>query len=68
MDKKTLDIPELARLLGISRNACYIAARQDLLPVPVIRIGKRLVVPRAAVEQLLGGVELIDTATARLRS
>ena len=52
----TLTIPEVAALLGISRNAAYEAARSgELAGVPVIRVGaRRLVVPRRPLEQLLG--------------
>ena len=37
-----------------SRNTLYSLAKQDKLPWPVIRIGKRLYVSRRAVEQLEG--------------
>ena len=49
--RRTYSIEEVAELLGISRNAAYIAAREGTLPVPIIRVGKRrLVVSRAAFE------------------
>ena len=49
-----MTLPELFKLLGVSRPTGYAAARQNLLPVPVIKIGlKRMVVSRAAVERLL---------------
>lgn len=48
-----MDISELARHLGIGARQAYEAARRDELPVPVIRIGKRMVVSKAAVERLL---------------
>jgi excisionase family DNA binding protein len=47
----TYRIEEVARLLGISRNSAYEAARRG--EIPTIRIGKRLLVPRAAVNRLL---------------
>lgn len=49
----TMSIEEAALRLGIGRAAAYQAAREDRLPVPVIRIGRRLLVSRAAVEALL---------------
>ncbi len=58
----TLTIPEVAVLLGISRNTAYEAARRDgqLAGVPVIRVGqRRLVVPRASLLAALG----MDPAT-----
>ncbi len=52
----TMTIPEVAKALGISRGTAYSLARQDLLPVPVIKLGsKRMVVSRHALERLLSG-------------
>lgn len=45
--------PDAARALGIGRNAVYEAvARGD---IPSIRVGKRILVPRAALAKLLEG-------------
>ena len=52
-DAGTMDIPPLCRLLNISRGKGYELAGQDELPVPVIRLGRRMVVSRAAVHKLL---------------
>ena len=49
----TLTIEEAARRLGIGRNQCYQAAHRG--DIPVIRIGERLLVPRAALDRMLGG-------------
>ena len=49
-----MSIPEAARLLGISRNFCYEMARQG--EIPVIRLGNRILVPRAALEKMLDSV------------
>ena len=52
----TMTIPEVAQVLGISRGLAYELAKQDKLPVKVLRLGeKRMVVPRVAVESLLTG-------------
>jgi len=49
----TVTVPEAGEMLGISRNAASdCAARGE---IPTIRLGKRLVVPRAALERLLSG-------------
>jgi excisionase family DNA binding protein len=48
----TYTIPEAAKRLGISRNSGYLAASAGELPT--VRFGKRLLVPRAALEKLLG--------------
>jgi excisionase family DNA binding protein len=48
----TLSVDEAARLLGISRGLAYEAARRGDLPV--IRLGRRLLVPRARLLELVG--------------
>lgn len=54
-DRLTLTVEEAARLLGISRALAYeLVARGE---VPGIRLGRRIVVPRRALDTLL------DTAT-----
>ena len=49
--KRTYTVPEAAKLLGIGRTAAYEAARTG--QIPTIRIGKRLLVPVAALDHLL---------------
>jgi excisionase family DNA binding protein len=45
-------VPEAAQLLGISRTHAYeLVARGDLA---AIRLGRRIVVPKHAIESLLG--------------
>ena len=55
MDRKTLSVPEAGTALGIGRSAAYEAARTGQLPT--IRIGKRLLVPMAALERFLERVQ-----------
>ena len=43
--------PDTCRLLGISRYAGYEAAKRG--EIPTIRIGKRILVPRRALDRLL---------------
>ncbi len=51
----TLSVTEAARLLGISRAFAYeLVARGEL---PSLRLGRRVVVPRRALEQLVERVE-----------
>lgn len=52
----TLTVPEAARLLGIGRNLAYeIAAREgEIAGVPVIRVGRRLLIPLARLLEVLG--------------
>lgn len=54
-DRAVLDLwPDVGRdILGIGRNQVYAAAANG--EIPTIRIGKRILVPRAALEKLLGG-------------
>ena len=49
----TITLEELGRRLGIGRSLVYDLARRDALPVPVNRLGLRLVVSRMAVDRLL---------------
>ncbi len=58
IDRQTLTVEEAATLLGIGRNSAYQAiARGEL---PALRLGRRLLVPRAALDRHLaesGAVE-----------
>jgi len=56
--RATITVEEAARILGISRGSAYEAVRRG--DIPTIRIGKRLIVPVAALERMLssaGGEE-----------
>lgn len=44
-------VEELAKELGISRQAAYRELNQGL--IPSIRIGKRFIIPRAAIQEWL---------------
>ena len=50
-------VPEAAEMLGISRNFAYQLVKEGKLPS--IRFGKRILIPRAALEKMLekGGVQ-----------
>ena len=50
-DKQTLSVEEAAKVLGIGRNLCY--ERVKTGEIPVIKIGRRFLVPRMALEKLL---------------
>lgn len=50
-ERLTLTVEEAATLLGISRASAYEAVRQG--EIPAIRIGRRILVPKAALERLL---------------
>ncbi len=50
-DRLTLSVEEAAHLLGISRGLAYELARSGQLPV--VRLGRRLLVPKVALERML---------------
>jgi excisionase family DNA binding protein len=52
----TISVEDAARLLGISRGLAYEAARRGELPT--IRLGRRLLVPRARLLELVGTPEM----------
>jgi excisionase family DNA binding protein len=56
--RATYTIDEVGELLGLSRNGIYVAAREGRLPVPVIKIGKRMFVSRAILDRFLETGEL----------
>lgn len=49
--KLTYSVEEAGRLLGIGRSLAYEAVSRG--EIPTIRVGKRLLVPRAAFEKML---------------
>ncbi|MFK0688013.1 helix-turn-helix domain-containing protein [Mesorhizobium sp. IMUNJ 23033] len=53
LTRATLTVVEAARRLGIGRNQAYEAARRG--EIPSIKIGKRLLIPRAQLERMLSG-------------
>ena len=57
-DKLTLSVEETAKLLGIGRNLCY--ERVKTGEIPSLKIGRRLLVPKAALEKLLAVPKLIN--------
>jgi excisionase family DNA binding protein len=48
---RTISVEEAAAVLGISRGAAYANVKTGA--IPTIRLGKRLLVPKAALEKLL---------------
>lgn len=51
IEKLTLTVDETAKILGIGRQLAY--ERVKTGEIPVIKIGRRLLVPRRALEKLL---------------
>jgi len=50
-ERLTVSVPEAAKMLGISKNSAYNAVARG--SVPSLRIGKRIVVPLAALRRIL---------------
>lgn len=51
MSKATMSVEEAAEVLGISRGSAYQAVRMG--EIPCIKIGKRILVPRIALDKML---------------
>jgi excisionase family DNA binding protein len=51
IERRTVTVKEAATILGVGLNKAYEAARSG--EIPTIRMGKRLLVPLAALERLL---------------
>lgn len=47
----TITVAEAAKILGISRAHAYAAARNK--EIPTLRFGRRIVVPKAAFDEML---------------
>ena len=51
IERLTYTIEEAGAALGLSRPSAYLAAKRKELPT--IRLGRRIVVPKAALEKML---------------
>jgi excisionase family DNA binding protein len=59
----TISVEDAARLLDISRGLAYEAARRGELPT--IRLGRRLLVPRARLLELVGAPSFGENGSTR---
>ncbi len=50
--------------LGVDRLTAYKSIREGTFPVPVIRVGRRILVPTAALDRLLEGAEELRRSRA----
>jgi predicted DNA-binding transcriptional regulator AlpA len=62
VSRETLNIETAGKMLGISRPVAYDLALRDRLPVPVIRLGRRMVVSKRALEEVLSARKDDDVA------
>ena len=51
VERLCLTVPEAAAMLGLSRNNTYDLVKRKQLPS--IRFGKRILIPRVAIEEML---------------
>lgn len=54
-ERDALSVEEVAARLGISRKTAYKLAGSNRLPAPTLRVGRRLLVGRAALDRALAG-------------
>ena len=52
-ERLTYTINQTSKILGLSRNATYLACLRG--DIPCLRIGKRLIVPKVQLQKLLEG-------------
>ncbi len=50
---ETVSVEIAAARLGLSRGKAYELARQNALPVPVLRFGRKMAIPARALDRLL---------------
>ena len=55
VERATVDAPVAFKILGLSRNTGYSLIQRGEFPLPVIRAGKRILIPKIALEKLLQG-------------
>ncbi|MBI4303500.1 MAG: helix-turn-helix domain-containing protein [Chloroflexi bacterium] len=60
-ERLTYTVEEAGRLLGISRPQAYLMAKQGI--IPTIRLGHRVVVPKAALLRMLESAAPVPSAT-----
>ena len=48
-----IDVPTAASVMGIGRSLAYELVRTDRWPTPVLRVGKLIRIPTAALRRLL---------------
>ncbi len=53
---KTVNVDEAARIIGVGRNRLYETIREGQLPV--LRLGRRIVISRVVLERILEAGEL----------
>lgn len=65
-DRPTITVEEAAPILGICRSTAYVLARSGELPT--LRLGRRFVVPVAALRRMLGETPENESSPAVART
>ena len=65
METQVFTVQEAGQRLGLGRVSAYRAVRRG--EIPVLRFGRRLVVPKRAIERLLEGPERFSSEDAAQR-
>jgi len=55
MERLTVTVDEARKMMGLSRGSMYQAIYAG--QVPSIRVGRRILIPRARLEQILNGMQ-----------
>lgn len=63
-ERETVNMPTVFKVLGISRPVGYELAKRNALPVPIIRLGNRMVVSKRALDAVLDAQKLNDDRNA----
>ena len=56
-ERLTVDAPVAFKTLGISKNTGYSLIQRGQFPCQVIRAGRRVLIPKIALERLLGEIQ-----------
>jgi excisionase family DNA binding protein len=59
-EREVFSVDEVAERLGLSRNSAYEAVRKG--EIPSVRIGRRILVSRVALDRLLAGQQPVAAA------
>jgi excisionase family DNA binding protein len=60
-----MSVEEFAQAMQISRTFAYQLCRENKAPVPVIRLGRRMVLSRKAVDQVLASGNATESQNER---
>ena len=53
---ETYKVPEAAELLGVNKLTLYTAIKEGTTNLPVVRVGRRMLIPKAALHRMLDGL------------